>query len=85
MTNIKKAPKKAEPKNTQNTKETVGVLGLGIMGSAISSNLLAAGFDVIGFDPDLRIRPEQAVDADVRRIANGVQNVMGFHGVSVMW
>jgi len=54
MPKIKKATKKAEPKNTQNSKETVGVLGLGIMGSAISSNLLAAGFDVIGFDPDPR-------------------------------
>ena len=60
MTNIKKAPKKSEPKNTQNTKETVGVLGLGIMGSAISSNLLAAGFDVIGFDPDLRCQKRLA-------------------------
>jgi L-threonate 2-dehydrogenase len=30
--------------------ETVGVIGLGIMGSAISENLLKAGFKVVGFD-----------------------------------
>jgi len=32
--------------------ERVGLLGLGIMGSAIAPNLLKAGFEVIGFDPD---------------------------------
>jgi putative dehydrogenase len=31
---------------------TIGVIGLGIMGSAISANLLKAGFSVIGFDID---------------------------------
>jgi len=30
--------------------ETVGVIGLGIMGSAMSANLLKAGFGVVGFD-----------------------------------
>ena len=34
--------------------QTIGVIGLGIMGSAISANLLKAGFEVIGYD----IRPE---------------------------
>ena len=29
----------------------VGMVGLGIMGSAMSRNLLGAGFDVVGFDP----------------------------------
>jgi putative dehydrogenase len=29
----------------------VGVLGLGIMGSAMANNLLRAGFDVVGYDP----------------------------------
>ena len=29
----------------------VGVLGLGIMGSAMSSNLINAGYEVIGYDP----------------------------------
>ena len=31
-------------------KPSVGMLGLGIMGSAMSANLLQAGFEVIGFD-----------------------------------
>jgi 3-hydroxyisobutyrate dehydrogenase-like beta-hydroxyacid dehydrogenase len=31
---------------------TIGVIGLGIMGSAMSGNLLAAGFRVVGCDPD---------------------------------
>ena len=30
----------------------VGLAGLGIMGSAIAPNLMAAGFDLIGYDPD---------------------------------
>ena len=30
---------------------SIGVLGLGIMGSAMSSNLLKAGYEVIGYDP----------------------------------
>jgi L-threonate 2-dehydrogenase len=36
-----------------NTKSlpTVGVIGLGIMGSAMSANLVKAGFKVFGFDP----------------------------------
>jgi len=29
----------------------VGILGLGIMGSAMSSNLIKAGYEVIGYDP----------------------------------
>jgi len=34
------------------TGKRVGIAGLGIMGSAIWPNLAAAGFDVIGYDPD---------------------------------
>jgi putative dehydrogenase len=33
------------------TREPVGVVGLGIMGSAMSQNLLKAGFSVSGYDP----------------------------------
>ncbi len=33
-------------------KPRVGVLGLGIMGSAMAGNLIKAGFEVLGFDPD---------------------------------
>jgi 3-hydroxyisobutyrate dehydrogenase-like beta-hydroxyacid dehydrogenase len=32
-------------------KQSVGLLGLGIMGSAMAGNLLRAGFTVIGYDP----------------------------------
>lgn len=32
------------------TKEKVGVIGVGAMGSAMAANLVAAGFHVIGFD-----------------------------------
>lgn len=35
-------------------KQNIGVVGLGIMGSAISANLLKAGFSVVGYD----IQPE---------------------------
>jgi L-threonate 2-dehydrogenase len=30
---------------------TIGVIGLGIMGSAMSANLVKGGFEVLGFDP----------------------------------
>jgi L-threonate 2-dehydrogenase len=36
---------------TAPTKPAVGVIGLGIMGSAISANLVKAGFTVYGYDP----------------------------------
>lgn len=36
--------------------ERVGFLGLGIMGSAMSGNLLKAGFEVHGFDPTAKAR-----------------------------
>ncbi len=32
------------------TRETVGVIGLGIMGSAMAANVAAAGFRVVGYD-----------------------------------
>lgn len=32
------------------TRQTVGMIGLGIMGSAMSANLIKAGFEVFGFD-----------------------------------
>jgi 3-hydroxyisobutyrate dehydrogenase-like beta-hydroxyacid dehydrogenase len=32
-------------------KRSVGMLGLGIMGSAMAANLLKAGFKVVGYDP----------------------------------
>lgn len=35
---------------------TVGVIGLGIMGSAMAANLVKAGFDVFGYDPVSKAR-----------------------------
>ena len=32
-------------------KNNVGMIGLGIMGSAMSANLVKAGFEILGFDP----------------------------------
>jgi 6-phosphogluconate dehydrogenase-like protein len=40
------------------TPRPVGVVGLGVMGSAMSSHLLAAGFPVLGFDIDPGRRAE---------------------------
>jgi len=37
-------------------KRTVGMIGLGIMGSAMAANLLKAGFRVVGYDPDVACR-----------------------------
>ncbi len=39
-------------------RQTVGMIGLGIMGSAMSANLMRAGFRVAGFDVVPRRRAE---------------------------
>ncbi len=52
-------PRASASKNKRSTEnhrhgdrpEAVGVIGLGIMGSAMSANLVKAGFDVCGYDP----------------------------------
>ena len=50
---------KAVSKSAEHSKFTrIGVIGLGIMGSAMANNLIKAGFDVCGFDPS-----EQALKA----------------------
>lgn len=41
-------------------KRTVGMLGLGIMGSAMAANLMRAGFRVVGYDPLERCRRRHA-------------------------
>lgn len=52
----------------------IGFVGLGVMGSAMSGHLLAAGYDVLGYDVDQR-RLQQHVDrggsaaASVREVA----------------
>ena len=45
--------------------EMVGVVGLGVMGSAMAANLVAAGHTVVGFDIDPR-RQSSAAEAGVR-------------------
>eukprot|EP01036_Dinobryon_divergens_P046279 gene46279-61894_t len=40
----------------------VGMLGLGIMGSAMSANLVQAGFEVHGYDPVASTRERLAAD-----------------------
>jgi len=42
------------------TKQTVGMVGLGIMGSAMSFNLGRSGFCVLGYDPVPKRRAEHA-------------------------
>lgn len=37
-------------------KRSVGMLGLGIMGSAMAANLMKAGFTVVGYDPQAACR-----------------------------
>jgi 3-hydroxyisobutyrate dehydrogenase-like beta-hydroxyacid dehydrogenase len=40
------------PDHPSETKPVVGFIGLGIMGSAMSANLVQAGWQVFGFDPN---------------------------------
>lgn len=48
------------------TTRTVGVVGLGIMGSTMSRHLLDAGFDVVGYDiDDARMREHRERGGDV--------------------
>ena len=46
--------------------QKIGMIGVGIMGSAMSTNLLKAGYAVIGYDVD-----QQQVDALVRKGGSG--------------
>jgi putative dehydrogenase len=47
----RKNPRTTAAGRTAKRPDAVGVIGLGIMGSAMSANLVKAGFEVIGFDP----------------------------------
>jgi len=61
-------PHTSQLTTTTRSLATVGVVGLGIMGSAMSTHLLAAGFDVVGTDleatavSDLELRGGRAAD-----------------------
>ena len=61
--------------------KTVGLLGLGIMGSAISRNLVERGWQVIGYDIDARRRDEAAkanviIAADAAHVAREASIIM---------
>jgi L-threonate 2-dehydrogenase len=61
--------------------KTVGILGLGIMGSAISRNLVERGWQVIGFDIDAGRRAEAAqanvtIAADAGQVARDAAIIM---------
>ena len=61
--------------------KTVGIIGLGIMGSAISRNLVERGWQVIGFDIDAARRAEAAeanvtIAADVGQVARDAPMIM---------
>ena len=49
--------------------KTVGIVGIGIMGSAIARNLIERGWEVIGYDIDAARRAELAA-ANVEIAAN---------------
>ena len=61
--------------------KTVGIVGLGIMGSAISRNLAERGWRVIGFDTDASRRNEAAqagvtIAADTAEVAREAPVIM---------
>ena len=61
--------------------KTVGIVGLGIMGSAIARNLVERGWRVIGFDIDAAKRAELAtanviIAADVAEVARDAPVIM---------
>ncbi len=67
--------------STTQPLQSVAVLGLGIMGSALARHLVAGGFAVRGFDPDPEAAQRAAVDGvrialTVGEVAQGVECVM---------
>ena len=54
------------------TRNPVGMLGLGIMGSAIARNLVSKGHTVVGFDPDAA-RRQEATSLGVSMCQNSVE------------
>ncbi len=63
----------------------VGVVGLGIMGSAMASNMLKAGFRVTGFDVVAGARAALAKEGGkAARSAAEVARILGKTGITLM-
>jgi putative dehydrogenase len=62
-------------------KQSVGMLGLGIMGSAMAGNLLRAGFKVIGYDPVAACRSRHRKAGGV--VARSAGDVAGLARIAV--
>ena len=61
----------ADNSSKDGSKNPVGILGLGIMGSAIAHNLVNAGHTIIGYDPD-DSRRQEAVSLGIHMRDNSV-------------
>jgi 3-hydroxyisobutyrate dehydrogenase-like beta-hydroxyacid dehydrogenase len=63
---------RAKPKTRDQKRRTVGLIGLGIMGSAMAANLMKAGYAVIGYDvaPAKRRRHVRAGGQAARSVAD---------------
>ena len=60
--------------------ETIGLIGIGLLGSAIAERLLQSGFAVLGFDPNAGLKSFQAaggqVASDNSTIASTCQRII---------
>jgi putative dehydrogenase len=81
--NYSSAGQQMEPDQGSQTfmNKTVGIVGLGIMGSAIARNLVERGWTVIGFDIDAARRAELAladvtIADDIAQLARGAEIIM---------
>ncbi len=79
--NTSKNSKRSSPATSAKPFERVGLLGLGIMGSAMAGNLIKAGFEVHGFDPSAQARQRLKAagghpSADAASLAGAVQVVI---------
>jgi 3-hydroxyisobutyrate dehydrogenase-like beta-hydroxyacid dehydrogenase len=73
--------RQAPARQRSGTHETVGVIGLGIMGSAMAANLVRAGFRVAGYDvaPDALRQLKRAGGEplkDVRGVADAAATII---------
>ena len=62
-------------------KSRVGIIGLGIMGSAMAANLLRAGFKVVGYDPLAACRSRHRKAGGV--VAESAREVAGLAGILI--